>query len=93
MTRGAVSQESCSPGDCLRGAGRGVHTGRASAPGNEGAWGTQWRSEAQRRWGRIWKAPASGGELEGAYYIKSYRLNRPEVLPDQRRLHTVTQGL
>lgn len=93
MTRGAVSQESCSPGDCLRGTGRGVHTGRASAPGNEGAGGTQRRSEAQRRRGRIRKAPASGGELEGACYSKSYRLNRSEVLPGRRRLHTVTQGL
>lgn len=92
MTRGAVSQKSCSPGDHLRGAGQGAHAGGVSAPRNEGAGGTQLRSEAQR-WGGVQKAPASGGELEGACYIKSYELNRPEVLHDQRRLHTVTQGL
>lgn len=93
MTRGAVSQKSCSPGDRLCGAGQGVHIGWVSAPGNKGAEGTQLRSEAERRGGGVRKAPASGGELEGACYIKSYEVNRPEVLRDQRRLHTMTQGL
>lgn len=51
MTRGAVSQKSCSPGDRLCGAGQGVHIGWVSAPGNKGAEGTQLRSEAQRRGG------------------------------------------
>ena len=74
MTRGAESQESCSPGDRLHGSGWGCTWGGGVSPRKRGSWGhtaeASGSATAGRGGGR--KAPASGGELEGAYYIKSY---------------------
>lgn len=74
MTWGVVSQESCSPGDRLHGSGWGCTRGGSVSPWKRGSWGhtAEVSGSATAGRGGIRKAPASGGELEGACYIKSY---------------------
>lgn len=96
MTRGAVSQESCSPGDRLRGSGWGcTRRGGGVSPRKRGSWGHTAKVSGSAMAGRGAESrrPQLLAVNSRVPVTLSHQLNRPEVLHDRKRLHTVTQGL